>query len=112
MNLFEFEKFIETSKTDYICAIFTAPYCKACTIVKSYINDVEGHIDNIKFQYIDIVKSPEMAREYSVNKLPTIYIFEKGSMTPIYHPIEGANLLKLQDKIDLLGVGFFNDGFF
>lgn len=62
--------------------MFTAPWCGACRMIKPTMEKcAAANADTVKFLLADADKSPELAREFGVTKLPTAFLFKNGTMT-------------------------------
>ncbi|MCK8817903.1 thioredoxin domain-containing protein [Natroniella sulfidigena] len=76
INSEEFEKEVLTSKSPVLLE-FSYDYCLACQEVKKFIiNNLD--LKDLKLVEIDISKNQSLARNYNVDKSPTLLLFNNG----------------------------------
>ena len=68
----DFKKEIENKK---ILVDFYANWCGPCKMFAEVLENVEKEID-IDILKVDVDKFPEIAKEYAVLSIPTIYLFD------------------------------------
>ena len=68
----DFKKEIENKK---ILVDFYANWCGPCKMFAEVLQNVEKEID-IDILKVDVDKFPEIAKEYAVLSIPTIYLFD------------------------------------
>ena len=58
--------------------IFTATWCSPCKHLKKLIDTNPEHFDAFDVSIIDIDDYPEIAKKYSVNRVPTSLLLDEG----------------------------------
>lgn len=63
-------------KQNDVCLVdFFATWCGPCRMLAEELKKVENEINIVK---IDIDENPNLATEYSVDVVPTMYVFKNG----------------------------------
>ena len=63
-------------KQNDVCLVdFFATWCGPCRMLAEELKKVENEINIVK---IDIDENPNLAKEYSVDVVPTMYVFKNG----------------------------------
>jgi thioredoxin-related protein len=65
----------ESSDKD-ILVIFTAPWCKYCSIMKKDLQEDQGLLDNKIVCYIDFNNNPDLVKTYRVKTIPDYFILK------------------------------------
>jgi len=58
--------------------VFSAKWCGVCRTVEPKIRDIEKKHSDLKFHYIDIDDSPELAKEFDITGVPTFVAMQDG----------------------------------
>lgn len=75
-----FEKDFENEiKNKKILVDFYANWCGPCKMLAEVLEEVEGKI-NIDILKVDVDKFPEIARQYNVLSIPTLYLLENSEV--------------------------------
>ena len=73
------ENFNEEIKKDLILVDFFANWCGPCKMMHPILEQFNKD-NNIEVLKVDVDKFEELAREYGVMSIPTLILFEKGSI--------------------------------
>jgi thioredoxin 1 len=74
---------------------FWAPWCGPCRMVAPVIEEVaEENAETIKVGKVNVDENPELASEYGIMSIPSIFLFVKG--TPV------SRLIGFQQKKAIL----------
>jgi thioredoxin-related protein len=74
-NLLDCIALSESSDKD-ILVIFTAPWCKYCSIMKKDLEEDQGLLDNKIVCYIDFDNNPDLVKTYKVKTIPDYFILK------------------------------------
>ena len=67
---------------DGLCAIkFSAPWCSPCLRMAPIVDKLEKEFTNVKFEFVDIDDSPELAKNHNIKSIPTLLILKDGVET-------------------------------
>jgi thioredoxin 1 len=107
----QFYDIINNSNKEYILCDFYADWCGPCKIMMPTLEKM-----CIKYDYIEFVKLcidgdeslENIADKYKVLKVPTIMIFKKGNINPIFNQI-GTDSQKICNFLDVLNIEQSND---
>jgi len=69
----EFDKFMEETNWIFI-ADFFATWCGPCQILWPVIEELSKENKDVKFVKIDVDEVPELAAEYQISSIPTVFI--------------------------------------
>lgn len=76
-NFSEFQKFTEENSA--VCFYLSTPQCNVCKVLKPKVIELlKSDFPEIKFIYIDLNESKEIAGQLSVFAVPTILIYFDG----------------------------------
>ena len=71
---------------------FYAKWCGYCKQLAPTIDQLSGQYSGrADFFKVDVDKSPELARRYSVTSLPTVLVFRGGEVTKVITGLHGAD---------------------
>jgi thioredoxin 1 len=75
-------KFLDLINGDIpVLVDFFAEWCQPCKMMPPILKEVKEKLgDNVRIIKIDIDKNPEVARQYSVQAVPTMIIFKGGKI--------------------------------
>ena len=79
INMDEFNNEVVNSNEVAVIDFF-ATWCGPCKMLAPVFEEVANETPNAKFFKVDIDKSLDLARQYSVSSVPTIKIFRKGDL--------------------------------
>ncbi len=57
---------------------FWAPWCGPCRMVLPIIEEIAEENDDIKVAKINVDEEPELANQFGVMTIPTLYVFKNG----------------------------------
>ena len=57
---------------------FWAPWCGPCRMVLPIIEEIAEENEDIKVVKINVDEDPELANQYGVMTIPTLYVFKNG----------------------------------
>ena len=57
---------------------FWAPWCGPCRMVLPVIEEIAEENDDIKVVKINVDEDPELANQFGVMTIPTLYVFKNG----------------------------------
>lgn len=62
------------------CIIFTSKTCKDCFALSAHYQLLETEFKQIKFDYIDVIDSPELGQQHKIFTVPSIELYEDQQM--------------------------------
>jgi thioredoxin-related protein len=74
-NLLDSIALSESSDKD-ILVIFTASWCKYCSIMKKDLEEDQGLLDNKIVCYVDFDSNPDLVKTYRVKTIPDYFILK------------------------------------
>ena len=57
---------------------FWAPWCGPCRMVLPIIEEISDENEDIKVVKINVDEDPELANQFGVMTIPTLYVFKNG----------------------------------
>ena len=57
---------------------FWAPWCGPCRMVLPIIEEIAEENDDMKVVKINVDENPELANQFGVMTIPTLYVFKNG----------------------------------
>ena len=57
---------------------FWAPWCGPCRMVLPIIEEIAEENEDIKVVKINVDEDPELAKQFGVMTIPTLYVFKNG----------------------------------
>ena len=57
---------------------FWAPWCGSCRMVLPIIEEIAEENEDIKVVKINVDEDPELANQFGVMTIPTLYVFKNG----------------------------------
>ena len=57
---------------------FWAPWCGPCRMVLPIIEEISEENEDIKVAKINVDEEPELANQFGVMTIPTLYVFKNG----------------------------------
>ncbi|XP_024987299.1 thioredoxin H2-like isoform X2 [Cynara cardunculus var. scolymus] len=57
---------------------FSADWCGPCKIIEPAVHDFAVEFSNVEFIKIDVDELPDVAKDYSVQAMPTFLLLKKG----------------------------------
>jgi len=72
------ENFEEMIKNGKVIVDFWAEWCGPCRMLTSILDDVEKTNPEIKVVKVNVDEEPELASQYQIRSIPTIYYFNNG----------------------------------
>jgi len=78
--------------TDKVVVDFWAPWCGPCKMVAPELEKLAGKTgDAVRYVKVNVDESPEVAMRYGIMSIPTIALFEGGSLVTQVVGARGAN---------------------
>ncbi len=75
---------------------FFAEWCAPCKMMPPILKEVKSAIgDSARIIKVDIDKAPQMARQYSIQAVPTIAIFKEGKLVWRQSGVRPASEIKV-----------------
>lgn len=93
----DFDKIIKNNKK--VVIDFYATWCGPCRALAPVFESVSNKVDGYVFAKIDVDNAQDLAISLGINTIPTIAIFENGSMVEKH-----VGYLTEQGLLDLIGV--------
>ncbi len=100
----------DPSGSPFILADFYAEWCRPCQAIAPKLINMSENYKNVTFVKVNIELTPTLSDKYDVASLPTFLVFKNGDMTPLYSPIIGADLVKIENMLKMLNMDI-KDGF-
>lgn len=95
----------------YVLLDIYANWCMPCMQFAPKLEELSiSHQDNILFIKVDVDEVPSVLEDYSIIKLPTFLIMDKGSRESAYEPIYGTDKSVIEKRLlDLDGISLLLD---
>ncbi len=74
------EEFNDKIKGNKVLVDCYANWCGPCKMLSPIIDEVASQIDNCEFYKLDIDNANNVAKQYGIMSIPTLLVFEKGSL--------------------------------
>lgn len=79
MQLIDSAKFDElVAGADPVVVDFSATWCQPCKMLGKVFEAIEGEYPQVKFVKVDIDQSPDLARRFGINSVPTVFFYKGG----------------------------------
>lgn len=75
------DEFEQTIKEGTIIVDFYADWCGPCKMMGRVIDDLSNELEDVKFIKLNVDEESSIAAKYSIMSIPTIILFENGTMT-------------------------------
>lgn len=72
------ENFHEESKEGLVLVDFYATWCGPCKMMHPVIDEIEKKYQNLKVIKVDVDQHEDLAREYKVMSIPTLFLLKEG----------------------------------
>ena len=59
---------------------FWAPWCGPCKMIAPFVEEIAEEREDIKVCKVDVDQEPELAAQYQVASIPTLFVIEKGEV--------------------------------
>jgi len=76
---------------------FYATWCGPCKRISPKLEEFSKTYPQVKFIKIDVDKFPSLTDKYNVTAMPTFLVFKVGDNKPLYSPIAGADITKIEN---------------
>ncbi|WP_031543361.1 thioredoxin [Mesoplasma photuris] len=73
----QFDELIKKGKT---FVDFKAEWCGPCKMLAPIIDDLSGKMTDVQFLAVDVDKIQELTVEYQIMSMPTMMMFENGTV--------------------------------
>ncbi len=80
INIESKEQFLSEIKSPRVLVDFYATWCGPCKMLSPIISQVAEEHPEIKVLRIDVDEVQEIAAEYNIFSIPTLYYFENGEV--------------------------------
>ena len=68
-------------ETDLLLVDFSAEWCGPCKMMPPILQEVKKNIgDEITIIKMDVDRNPQTARQYGIQSVPTLILFQKGKV--------------------------------
>jgi thioredoxin 1 len=74
------ENFAEKIKEGKVIVDFWAEWCGPCRMLTPILEDIENNNSDIKVVKVNVDEEPELASQYQIRSIPTLYYFNGGSI--------------------------------
>lgn len=74
------ENFQEEIKKGLVLVDFYATWCGPCKMMHPIIEEIGNQNPNLKIIKVDVDKHDDLAREYGIMSIPTIALFQNGTI--------------------------------
>lgn len=71
------EEFLEAVKEGKVLVDFFATWCGPCQMLAPLLEEISKEVDVVK---VDVDEVSELAREYGIASIPTLYLFVNGEV--------------------------------
>ncbi|MGE6257526.1 thioredoxin family protein [Heyndrickxia sporothermodurans] len=71
---------VSTKNTKQLALYFYTPLCGTCQVAGKMLNIVEKVIPQFEFGKADLNYMPEFAKQYSIESVPCLLIFQNGQL--------------------------------
>lgn len=71
--------FNQVKECDFCVVDFSATWCAPCRMLKPILEEVADEL-NIKVFNVDVDESEDIARQFKIFSIPSIYIFKNGEV--------------------------------
>ena len=58
---------------------FYADWCGPCKMLAPILEEIDGQIPNLKIVKVNVDEAQNLAKEYGVMSIPTVYLFDGGA---------------------------------
>ncbi|WP_066646476.1 thioredoxin [Christensenella timonensis] len=58
---------------------FYADWCGPCKMLTPILEEIDGEIPNLKIVKVNVDEAQNLAKEYGVMSIPTVYLFDGGA---------------------------------
>lgn len=74
------ENFRDLVNDELVLVDFFATWCGPCKMLGPVLEELSNDRDNVKVVKVDIDEARDLAREYGVMSVPTLFLFRNGSV--------------------------------
>ncbi len=93
------KEFADVNKVKVIID-FYATWCGPCKVISPKFEEYSEKFTNLKFVKIDVDNSPELAKKFEIQAMPTFKVVENGNVVDELVGANPAKLLQLIEKHD------------
>ncbi|KAG1052559.1 hypothetical protein G6F43_005318 [Rhizopus delemar] len=83
----------------YVVIDFTATWCGPCRMITPILEQLSAKFENVVFVKVDVDELSDIAQEYAVRAMPTLYFMKDGEKVD---DIVGANPAVIATKLQNL----------
>lgn len=80
MKVINTEEFKETIKSGTTLVDFFADWCGPCKMLSPVLEEVSKEYPDINFVKVNVDENMELAQEYGIMSIPTVYIFKDNQV--------------------------------
>ncbi len=76
------------------------PLCGTCQLAKKMLTVVEAALPSLKIGMLDLNYAPHLAREFQIESVPCLLLFDKGELTKRIYAFQSVDFLyhELKDR--------------
>ncbi len=89
---FEREVLAETDKS--VLVDFYADWCGPCRVMAPIVEQLEKDNNNVKVVKINVDQTQDLAMEYNVMSIPTLYVFKQGKAVKQFVGVQDQKTLE------------------
>ena len=80
MKIINTDEFNEIIKEGYTLVDFFADWCGPCKMLSPVLEEVSAEYDNVNFVKVNVDENMDLAGQFQIMSIPTVYIFKDGNV--------------------------------